>query len=86
MAISLVFSSYSLSHFKDSYDSVEDFPGALVIKNPHANAEDTEMQVQCLGRDDPLEEGTATHSSVLAWRIPWAGEPGGLQLTGSHRV
>ena len=38
-----------------------------------------EMQVQSLGRKEPLEEGTATHSSILAWRIPWTEEPGGLQ-------
>ena len=37
------------------------------------------MQVQSLGREDPLEEGMATHSSILAWRIPWTEEPGGLQ-------
>ena len=36
------------------------------------------MQVQSLGRDDPLEEGTATHSGILAWRIPWTEEPDGL--------
>ena len=40
-----------------------------------------EMQVQSLGWEDPLEEGTETHFSVLAWRIPWTEEPGGLQLT-----
>ena len=44
------------------------------------------MWVQSLGREDPLEEGLATHSSVLVWRIPWAEEPGGLQSMGSHRV
>ena len=38
------------------------------------------------GWEDPLEEGMATHSSVLAWRIPGAGEPGGLPSMGSHRV
>ena len=38
------------------------------------------------GQEDPLEEGMATHSSVLAWRIPWTEEPGGLQSMGSHRV
>ena len=38
-----------------------------------------EMQVQSLGREDPLEKGMATHSSSLAWRIPWTEEPGGLQ-------
>ena len=44
------------------------------------------MQVQGLGQEDPLEKGMATHSSILAWRIPWTEEPGGLQSTGSHRV
>ena len=39
-----------------------------------------------LGREDPLEEGMATHSSILAWRIPWTKEPGGLQFMGSQRV
>ena len=38
------------------------------------------MQVQSLGWEDPLEEGMATNSSILAWRIPWTEEPGGLQL------
>ena len=42
------------------------------------------MQVRSLGREDPLEEGTATHSSVLAWRIPRTEEPGGLQSVGSQ--
>ena len=37
-------------------------------------------------REDPLEEGVATHSSILAWRIPWTGEPEGLHTTGSQRV
>ena len=44
------------------------------------------MQVQSLGREDPLEEGMATHSSILAWRIPWAEEPGRLQSMGLQRV
>ena len=43
------------------------------------------MWVQFLGWKDPLEEGMATHSSILAWRIPWTDEPGRLQSTGSHR-
>ena len=43
-------------------------------------------QAQSLGRADPPEEGMATHSSVLAWRIPWTEEPGGLQSMRSHRV
>ena len=45
-----------------------------------------ETQVQSLGQEDPLEEGMATFSSILAWRIPWTQEPGGLQSMGSQRV
>ena len=45
-----------------------------------------ETQVRFLGRKDPLVEGVATHSSILAWRIPWTEEPGGLQSMGSQRV
>ena len=41
-----------------------------------------ETQLQSLGREDPLEEEMATHSSILAWRIPWTEEPGGLQSMG----
>ena len=44
------------------------------------------MQVISLGREDPLEQGMATHSRILAWRIPWTEEPGCLQSIGSHRV
>ena len=40
------------------------------------------MQVQSLGREDPLGQGPATHSSILAWRIPWTEEPGRLQSSG----
>ena len=42
-----------------------------------------ETQVLSLGREDPLEKGMTTHSSVLAWEIPWTEEPGGLQAMGS---
>ena len=42
--------------------------------------------VRSLGREDPLEEEMATHSSTLAWKIPWMEEPGGLQSLGSQRV
>ena len=45
-----------------------------------------EMQAQSLGREEPLEEEMATHSSILPWRIPWTEEPGGLQPMGSQRV
>ena len=44
------------------------------------------MQVRSLGQEDLLEEEMATHSSVLAWKIPWTGEPGGLQSMGLQRV
>ena len=44
------------------------------------------MQVQFLGWEDPLEKGIAKHSSILAWKIPWTEEPGGLQSIGSQRV
>ena len=47
-----------------------------MVKNPSAKQE---TQVRSLGLDDPLEKETATHSSILAWKIPWAEEPGGLQ-------
>ena len=45
-----------------------------------------ETQVQSLDKEDPLEKGMATHSNILAWRIPWTEEPGGLQSMGSQRV
>ena len=45
-----------------------------------------EIWVRSLGREDTLEREMATHSSILAWRIPWTEKPGGLQSTGSHRV
>ena len=45
-----------------------------------------ETQIQSLNWEDPLEKRMATHSSILAWRIPWTGEPGGLQSTASQRV
>ena len=44
------------------------------------------MQVQSLGRKDPLEKGMATHSGILAWQIPWTEEPGRIQSIGSQRV
>ena len=44
------------------------------------------MRVRSLGREDPLEEGMATHSSILAWKIPWTEEPNGLQSMGSQGV
>ena len=54
-----------------------------MVKNPPARQE---TWIQSLDQDDPLEEEMATHSSVLAWRIPRTEEHGGPQFTGSHRV
>ena len=62
-----------------------DFPGGASGKEP-ANAGDVEVWVQSLGGEDPLEEGMAPHSSILAWRIPWTEEPGGLQFIRLKRV
>ena len=50
-----------------------------MVKNPPANAQDTRDAGSMPGWEDPLEEGTANHSSILAWRIPWTEGPGGLQ-------
>ena len=55
-----------------------------MVKNPPSKAGDT--WVQSLGQEDPLEKEIATHSSLLAWRIPWIEEPGELQSMGSQRV
>ena len=57
-----------------------------MVKNLPANAGDIEMRVQPLGWEDPLEEDMATHSSILAWRIPWTEEPGRLQSIATQRV
>ena len=57
-----------------------------MVKNSLALAGDTEMQVRFLGWEDSLEEGMVSHSSILAWRIPWTDEAGRLQSIGSHRV
>ena len=56
------------------------------ITSWETDGETVEIQVQSLGWKDPLEEEMATHSSILAWRIPWIDEPGVLQSTGSQRV
>ena len=56
---------------------------AQMVKNPPANLD---TWVRSLGWEDPLKKGTATHSSILAWRIQWTEEPGRLQSMGSQRV
>ena len=57
-----------------------------MIKNLAVSAGDIRDTGSTLGREDPLKEDTATHSSILAWRIPWTEETGELQSIGSHRV
>ena len=54
---------------------------AQIVKNPLAMQE---TRVRSLGQEDPLEKGMATPSSILAWKIPWMEEPGGLQSMGSQ--
>ena len=61
-------------------------PRWLNCKNSPAVQGIQETQVRSLGQEDPLEKGMATHSSLLAWEIPWTEEPGGLQSIASHRV
>ena len=59
---------------------------AQTVKNPPAMREMQETWVQSLGREGPLEEGRATHLTMLAWRIPWTEEPGGLQSKGLQSI
>ena len=73
-------------HIKDdSYYSLWASQVVLVVKNLPANGGDT-RDVQSLDGEDPLEEGMAIHSGILAWRIPWTEEPVRLQSIGSHKV
>ena len=58
------------------------FPGGSAVKNLPAMQE---LQVLSLGWEDPLEKGMATYSSILAWRVPWTEEPGGLQSVGLQK-
>ena len=57
-----------------------------MVKNPPAVKEMQEIWVRSLGWKDPLEESMAAHSSILAWRVPWTEEPGGLQSIESQKV
>ena len=59
---------------------------AQLVKNPPANAGDTRDAGSISGSGDPMEEEMATHSSILAWDIPWTEEPGGFESLGSQRV
>ena len=62
------------------------FPSGSVVKTLPAMQELQEARVQSLDWEDPLEEDIATHSSILAWEIPWTEEPGRLQSIGLQRV
>ena len=62
------------------------FLSGSVVKIWPAMQETQEVQVSALGWEDPLEEEMANHSRILAWKIPWTEEPGGLQPMGSQRV
>ena len=59
---------------------------ARQVKNPLAMQETQDVRVQSLGQEDPLEKEMATHSNILACKVPWKEEPGGLQSIGSQRV
>ena len=69
--------SYSPVQSNTNYPELG-FLGGAMVKNMSVNAGDARDRVRSLGPDDPLEEGMATHPSILAWRIPWTEEPGGL--------
>ena len=62
------------------------FRASLVAQTVNNGPTTQETQVWSLGRWDPLKKGMATHSSILAWRIPWTEKPGGVQSVGSQRV
>ena len=62
------------------------FQGGISGKESFCNAGDTGDRVPSLCWEDPPEKGMRTHSSILAWRIPWTEDPGGLQSMGSQRV
>ena len=79
-----VFFIFSFSEFyKFSLSHNLGFSGGRVVKNLLANSADS--GIWSLGQEDPLEEEMATHSSILAWKIPWREEPGGLQSQESQR-
>ena len=69
-------------HHRPLFLKLRAFLVAQVVKNLPAMQE---TRVRSLGQKDSLEKGMATHSSILAWRIPWTEEPGGLQSMGGHK-
>ena len=75
--------SISMGCWLDWFDRSQEPVGAQLVKNLPAVQK---TWVWSLGQEDPLEKGIETHFSILAWRIPWTEEPGGLQSMGSQRV
>ena len=78
--LTVIMSSYT---FVKAYQLILASLVSQRVKNPLAMQE---TGVRSLGRKDPLEKGKATYSDILAWRIPWTEEPGGLQFIGLQRV
>ena len=72
------FKQQEVDSFNEKYPESQGFPSGSTVKNLLAMQEAQEMQVRSLRQEDPLEKGMATHSSILAWRIPRTEEPGGL--------
>ena len=75
----MVILNFQFSNFKLSATSEFGFDGSLMAQMLKNLPSMQETWVRSPGREDPLEKGMATHSSILAWRIPWTEEPGGLQ-------
>ena len=71
-----------MSHINVDYGYTLGFPSDSAVKNPPAMQKLQELWVQSLSWEDSLDKGIATHSSILAWRIPWTEEPGGLWSMG----
>ena len=67
-------------------NNIRDCPGDSVVRNSPGNVGDARDLGWIPGLEDPLEKKMATHSSILAWKIPWTEEPGGLQSMGLQRV
>ena len=81
--IMVILGNVATNKIAGSYGSFRGFLGGSVVKNTPVMQE---TSVWYLGQEDPLQKGMATHSSILAWRIPWTEEPGGLQSMGSGRT
>ena len=81
--------NYNMIDADDCYRGLRLFIWASLVaqwvKSPPAMQETQETQVRSLGWEDPLQKGTATHSNILAWKIPWTEEPGRLQSTALQR-